>query len=65
MRDVEGAMPELPFISSNQVTVFTILDSGDGTVRSYAHDTNFPQTPAIEVDCFPLDAAAARNPCDD
>ena len=65
MRDVEGSMVELPFISSNRVTVFSILDSADGTVRSYAHDTEFPRTPAVEVDCFPLDTSDTPNPCDD
>jgi len=50
--------------SSNRVTVFSILDSGEGTVRSYAHDTQCPRSPAFEVDCFPLDVNAAPNPCD-
>lgn len=64
MRDIEGGPEGLPFISSNRVTVFSILDSGDGTVRSYAHDTQFPRSAAFEVDCFPLDVNATPNPCD-
>ncbi|MEM1188590.1 MAG: metallophosphoesterase [Pseudomonadota bacterium] len=63
MRMVDGATEDLPFLSSNNFTVFTILDSGDGTVRSYAHDVAFPQSPAYEVDCFALDASANTNPC--
>ena len=63
MASIEGGEPGLPFISSNRITVFTILDSGDGTVRSYAHDTSFPRLPAVEVDCFPLDNSQMPNPC--
>jgi len=64
MRDIEGGEAGLPFISSNRITVFTVLDSGEGTVRSYAHDTAFPRSRAFEVDCFPLDVNASPNPCD-
>ncbi|MEL6187791.1 MAG: metallophosphoesterase, partial [Myxococcota bacterium] len=63
MRDIEGAAEGLPFISSNRITVFTILDSSDGSVRSYAHDTQYPRSRAIEVDCFPLDASQIPDPC--
>lgn len=65
MRDIEFA-PASPFMSSENFTVFTIIDSGEGTVRSYAYDTNaFLATgPATMVDCFPLDSTADVNPCD-
>lgn len=63
MRSVDGATTDLPFLSSNNFTVFTILDSADGTVRSYAHDIAFPQSPAFEVDCFALDASSDSDPC--
>ena len=63
MRMVDGATEDLPYMSSNNFTVFTILDSAEGTVRSYAHDVAFPQSPAYEVDCFPLDGNATDNPC--
>jgi hypothetical protein len=63
MRMVDGATRDLPYLSSNNFTVFTIIDSGDGTVRSYAHDVAFPQSPAYQVDCFPLDSTASPNPC--
>ncbi len=64
MRDVEGGPEGLPFISSNRITVFSVLDTEDGTVRSYGHDTAFPRAPAVEVDCFALDENASPNPCD-
>lgn len=63
MRMVNGATRDLPYLSSNDFTVFSILDSADGTVRSYAHDVAFPQSPAYEVDCFPLNASVSPNPC--
>lgn len=63
MRDIESGAEGLPFISSNRVTVFSILDSAEGTVRSYAHDTAYPRLPAIEVDCFPLATNPTNDPC--
>ncbi|MEL6761807.1 MAG: metallophosphoesterase, partial [Myxococcota bacterium] len=66
MQDLEFAAPAEPYLSSNKFTVFTIIDSGEGTVRSYAHKINvFRSTePAILVDCFPLDSTAEVNPCE-
>ncbi|WP_395342405.1 metallophosphoesterase [Ningiella sp. W23] len=63
MRSVEQADQDLPFLSSNNFTVFTILDTNDGTVRSYAHEIAFPQSPAFEVDCFALDTFVELDPC--
>ena len=63
MRDIERGRAGLPFISSNRITVFSILDSADGSVRSYAHDTWFPRAPAVEVDCFPLATDPDLDPC--
>ncbi|WP_298919116.1 collagen-like protein [uncultured Algimonas sp.] len=63
MRQVEGATKDLPYLSSNKFTVFTILDSAEGTVKSYAHEFDFPSNPARLVDCFPLDSTASPNPC--
>nr|MDT0658459.1 metallophosphoesterase [Micromonospora sp. DSM 115978] len=45
----------LPFVASDHVTVFSILDSGDGVVRSYRFDTRRPDSPAVLFDEFPLD----------
>jgi hypothetical protein len=44
----------LPFVASNEITVFTLLDSAAGVVRSYRHDTRHPQSPAVLFDEFPL-----------
>ncbi|MGF1467127.1 MAG: metallophosphoesterase [Sandaracinaceae bacterium] len=58
-----GADEGLPFLCSNDVTVFSILDSGEGTVRSYAFDTRFPAREVVEMDCFALDSTASPDPC--
>jgi hypothetical protein len=44
----------LPFVASNEVTVFTLLDSAAGVVRSYRHDTRRPSSPAVLFDEFSL-----------
>lgn len=46
---------ELPFVQSNRYTVFSALDSGAGTVTSYAFDTENPDTPPWVFDRFRLD----------
>lgn len=47
---------EVPFVASRSIGVFTVLDTADGSVRSYAYDWNQPDQPAIEFDVFFLDA---------
>jgi len=49
---------ELPFVSSNNVTAFSILDTGTGYVHSYAFDTRDPSGPVVEFDRFPLTTSA-------
>lgn len=44
----------LPYIASNQFTVFTIFDTGTGTVSSYRFDTTNPNSPVIKFDEFSL-----------
>ncbi|MEJ3744603.1 metallophosphoesterase [Actinomycetes bacterium KLBMP 9797] len=44
----------LPFVASNQITVFSELDSAAGVVRSYRFDTRTPDDAAILFDEFPL-----------
>lgn len=43
-----------PYIASNDITVFSILDTGTGTVHSYRFDTRRPQDPVVEFDVFQL-----------
>jgi hypothetical protein len=43
-----------PFVSSNDLSAFTILDTATGTVSSYYFDTRQPDTPAVKFDEFQL-----------
>lgn len=55
MNLVNEAFPNLPFVSSNQLTTFSILDTGTGTVKSYVFDTVYPSSAARLFDEFSLD----------
>jgi hypothetical protein len=44
----------LPYIASNQFTIFTIFDTGTGTVSSYRFDTTSPNSPVTKFDEFSL-----------
>ena len=44
----------LPYIASNDITVFSILDTETGIVSSYRFDTRNPDQEAVKFDEFPL-----------
>ena len=44
----------LPYVASNDITVFSILDTGTGTVSSYRFDTRLPKSEAVKFDEFQL-----------
>ncbi len=44
----------LPYIASNDITVFSIFDTATGTVSSYRYDTRVQDDPAILFDQFKL-----------
>jgi len=46
--------PALPFVSSNQLTTFSILDTGSGTVKSYVFDTADPSSEVQLFDKFSI-----------
>jgi hypothetical protein len=46
---------ELPYIASNEITVFSILDTRSGTVSSYRFDTRQPNSEVIKFDEFSLE----------
>ncbi|MEO3819029.1 metallophosphoesterase [Plantactinospora sp. B24E8] len=52
LTDPTGA--PLPYVASNDVTVFTVLDSAAGVVRSYRFDTREPDSSVLLFDEFPL-----------
>ena len=52
MLDEDGK--PMPFIASNDITVFSIFDTGTGTVNSYRFDTRNPDLQVIKFDEFQL-----------
>lgn len=44
----------LPYIASNEITAFSILDTGSGDVSSYYFDTRQPESEVVEFDRFSL-----------
>ena len=44
----------LPYIASNDLTVFSIFDTGTGTISSYYYDTRQPESAVIKFDEFSL-----------
>lgn len=50
-----GEPQPVPFVSSNDISTFSILDTGMGAVRSFAIDLRNPQAEPIEFDRFHLD----------
>ncbi|QLE48129.1 metallophosphoesterase [Nostoc sp. C057] len=49
----EDAKP-MPYISSNNITVFSIFDTGAGTISSYRFDTHNPDSEVVKFDEFKL-----------
>ncbi len=44
----------LPYVASDDITAFSILDTATGTVSSYRFDTREPQSPVVKFDQFQL-----------
>lgn len=44
----------IPYISSNEITVFSILDTGSGAIDSYYFDTTKPDQGVVHFDQFQL-----------
>lgn len=49
---VDDNVQPLPYIASNDLTVFSILDTEKGTVSSYYFDTRYPNSDAVKFDEF-------------
>ena len=43
-----------PYLASNDITAFSILDTGAGTVSSYYFDTGQPESQVVKFDEFTL-----------
>ena len=44
----------LPYIDSNDITAFSVFDTGNGTVSSYYFDTRKPESKVVKFDEFKL-----------
>ncbi|MEM8503423.1 MAG: metallophosphoesterase [Cyanobacteria bacterium P01_D01_bin.1] len=44
----------LPYIASNDITSFTLFDTGDGTISSYYFDTRQPDSDVVKFDQFTI-----------
>ena len=51
-RTAPWAEQDLPFVASNNLTTFSILDTGTGLITSYAFDTRTPDSPVLKFDEF-------------
>ncbi|MEZ2318070.1 MAG: metallophosphoesterase [Microcoleus sp.] len=49
---------QLPYIDSNDITVFSIFDTGDGVVTSYYFDTRKPESEVVKFDEFKLKSSS-------
>ena len=54
LRDEAGT--PLPYLASNDITAFSILDTGTGTVDSYYFDTREPDSAVVKFDEFALES---------
>lgn len=55
----ENGQP-LPYIASNDITVFSIFETEKGTISSYYFDTRYPNSEVIKFDQFSLLDTAER-----
>lgn len=51
---IDESGKSLPYIASNEITAFSILDTATGTVSSYRYDTRTPESKVILFDQFKL-----------
>lgn len=54
MRQLEGRPQDLPFVASNVLTAFSIIDTGTGLVSSYVFDTRNENGPIVKFDEFSI-----------
>ncbi len=50
----DGTDQPVPFVASNDISTFSVLDTGLGAVRSFAINLRDPAAPAVEFDRIPL-----------
>eukprot|EP01004_Peranema_trichophorum_P010653 NODE_946_length_2227_cov_51.256654_g808_i0.p1 GENE.NODE_946_length_2227_cov_51.256654_g808_i0~~NODE_946_length_2227_cov_51.256654_g808_i0.p1 ORF type:complete len:687 (-),score=99.54 NODE_946_length_2227_cov_51.256654_g808_i0:125-2185(-) len=51
----------LPFVDHPDLTLFSVLDTGSGTVRSYYYNVKKPDSKVVKFDEFKLEASESSN----
>ncbi|MGA7932087.1 MAG: metallophosphoesterase family protein [Kovacikia sp.] len=51
---LDGEGQPMPYLASNDITAFSILDTGAGTISSYYFDTRKPESGVVKFDEFRL-----------
>ena len=46
----------MPYIASNDITIFSILDTGTSTISSYRFDTRDPKSAVVKFDAFKMNS---------
>ena len=54
LAELPNATADEPYLMSNSVTAFSVLDTGTGTVDSYYFDTSKPDSQVVKFDSFPI-----------
>lgn len=54
LASLPNATPDEPYLMSNTVTEFSILDTGTGKVESYYYDTTKPGSEVVKFDSFDI-----------
>jgi hypothetical protein len=54
MRELEGSPVDVPFVSSNALTAFSVFESQSGRVSSFVFDTRDPSAPTRKFDEFSI-----------
>jgi hypothetical protein len=51
----EDSQP-MPYVASNDITVFSIFETATGTISSYRFDTRKPDSEVVKFDEFKLES---------
>lgn len=61
LAELPNATEDEPYLMSNTVTAFSILDTGTGMVDSYYFDTSDPDSEVVKFDSFPIEKDAGYS----
>ncbi len=61
LAELPNATADEPYLMSNTVTAFSVLDTSTGMVDSYYFDTSDPDSAVVKFDSFPLERNAGYS----